>query len=397
MMNPTEENVTTFFAPAGRSDPAELQRQQASWIGVPLLQPMIDAMSEEVLILNQNRQVIGANRRLLELLDCQIGEVLGKRPGELVGCRNADVGPDGCGSAHECVMCGAVEAVLQSQRSEDRVTRECRITLKEPVGGALDLLVSATAVDVDSQRYTIGVLKDISDQKRLAVLARMFFHDVMNTAGGIQGYAQLIRESLPQDSLESDEMGELTELAEQLIEEIRAQRDLTYAETGDLEPEFEQVDAAELLYRQQHLLAKHPVARGRRIEVIVAPGVTLVSDPRLLGRVLSNMIKNALEAARAGQVVTVRCDSMDSDLVEFHVHNPQVMSREVQMQIFQRSFSTKSGSGRGIGTHSIKLLGERYLGGTVRFVSCDGHGTTFSIRLPRSPALTPRDETQGSV
>ncbi len=396
MMNPTEENVTTFFAPAGRSDPAELQRQQASWIGVPLLQPMIDAMSEVVLILNQNRQVIGANRRLLELLDCQILDVLGKRPGELVGCRNAEVGPDGCGSAHECVTCGAVEAVLQSQRSEDRVSRECRITLKEPVGGALDLLVSATAVDVDGQRYTIGVLKDISDQKRLAVLARMFFHDVMNTAGGIQGYAELIRESLPQDSPEGEEMAELTELAEQLIEEIRAQRDLTYAETGDLEPEFEEVDAAELLVRQQHLLAKHPVAVGRRIDVIVTPGVTLVSDPRLLGRVLSNMIKNALEAARAGQVVTVRCDSVDSDL-EFHVHNPQVMSREVQMQIFQRSFSTKSGSGRGIGTHSIKLLGERYLGGTVRFVSCDGHGTTFSIRLPRSPALTQREETHWSV
>ncbi len=396
MSNPTEEAVTTFFAPAGRSDPADLQRQHASWIGGPLLQPMIDAMSDVVLILNQNRQVIGANRRLLELLNCQIHDVLGKRPGELVGCRNVDAGPDGCGTARQCVTCGAVEAILQSQRREDRVTRECRITLKEPVGGALDLLVSATAVDVDGQRYTLGVLKDISDQKRLAVLARMFFHDVMNTAGGIQGYAELIRESLPQDSPESEEMAELTELAEQLIEEIRAQRDLTYAETGDLEPEFEEVDAADLLHRQQHLLAKHPVANGRRIEVIVAPGTKLVTDPRLLGRVLSNMIKNALEAARAGQVVTVRCDSVDAHL-ELQVHNPQVMSREVQMQIFQRSFSTKSGSGRGIGTHSIKLLGERYLGGIVSFISCDGHGTTFSMRLPRTPALTPPDETHWSV
>jgi hypothetical protein len=243
---------------------------------------------------------------------------------------------------------------------------------------------------VDGERYTIAVLKDISDEKRLAVLARMFFHDVMNTAGGIQGFAELIREALPADSPESQEMAELTELAEQLIEEIQAQRDLTYAESGDLQPDWEEIDAAALLQRQRHLLAKHPVASGRRIELTVEDGATLVTDPRLLGRVLGNMIKNALEATPVGQTVSIRCQSRESDL-EFHVHNPAVMPREVQMQIFQRSFSTKSGRGRGIGTHSIKLLGERYLGGHVRFDSSEGRGTTFTISLPRSPAPRSRE------
>jgi signal transduction histidine kinase len=384
-MNSNEEPATTYFAPAGRKSEAEVQQQQRAVTGVPFLQQTIDAMSDVVLILNGQRQVVSANRPLLDLLHCEMHDVLGRRPGELVGCRNALLGPDGCGTAHECVTCGAVEAILGSQRSEDRLTRECRILLEEPVGGALDLKVTATAVEVDGQRYTIAVLKDISDEKRLAVLARMFFHDVMNTAGGIQGFAQLIRESLPEDSPEGQEMAELTELADQLIEEIRAQRDLTYAETGDLEPEFEETDVVALLQRQHHLLAKHPVARGRRIELTAGDCGVLVTDPRLLGRVLGNMIKNALEAASVGETVSVRCEPCDSHL-EFQVHNSQVMPREVQMQIFQRSFSTKGGTGRGIGTHSIQLLGERYLGGEVRFTSCVGHGTTFTIRLPRFPA-----------
>jgi signal transduction histidine kinase len=59
------------------------------------------------------------------------------------------------------------------------------------------------------------------------------------------------------------------------------------------------------------------------------------------------------------------------------------MAEEVQLQIFQRSFSTKASSGRGIGTHSMKLLGERYLGGRVEFTSRDGEGTTFRITLPK--------------
>ena len=58
------------------------------------------------------------------------------------------------------------------------------------------------------------------------------------------------------------------------------------------------------------------------------------------------------------------------------------MPRSIQLQVFQRSFSTK-GAGRGIGTYSIKLLTERYLGGKVSFVSEDGIGTRFSCHLPK--------------
>jgi signal transduction histidine kinase len=51
------------------------------------------------------------------------------------------------------------------------------------------------------------------------------------------------------------------------------------------------------------------------------------------------------------------------------------------MRIFSRSFSTK-GVGRGLGTYSIKLLTERYLGGRADFVSNREDGTVFRVRLP---------------
>jgi len=57
------------------------------------------------------------------------------------------------------------------------------------------------------------------------------------------------------------------------------------------------------------------------------------------------------------------------------------MPRNVQLQVFNRSFSTK-GQGRGIGTYSIRLLVTRYLRGTVDFTSSKEQGTTFRARLP---------------
>ena len=379
-----EPPAATYFAPAGRDSPAELQRRRDVLGTIPLLQHTIDALPDMVLILNGWRQAVGANRRLLETLDCDLARVLGRRPGELLGCKNVAWGPDGCGTACACSLCGAVNAILESQRSEDQVTRECRISLADPAGAALDLKVSASSVVVDGERFTICVAKDISDQKRLGVLARLFFHDVINIAGSIQGYTELLRERVTAQAAADDDLAELAQLSEELVEEIRAQRDLTYAENGELEPEFQPLATRGLLQHVQHISARQPVARHRTVALGEVWEGELVTDARLLRRVLGNMIKNALEAIPRGETVTVRCVGQ-GDQVVFSVHNPGVMPPDVQAQVFQRSFSTKAASGRGIGTHSMKLLGERYLGGQVSFVSSEPQGTTFCIRLPKVP------------
>jgi hypothetical protein len=386
-MNADSELGASFFAPAGRDPHDELERKYTVFRQTPLLQKAIDAIPDIVLILNQRRQIINANQPLLSLLDCQISDVLGKRPGELVGCRNVGDGPDGCGTAKQCMTCGAVEAIMGSQKTDVPVARECRISLQDPVGGALDFRVSATAVSTGGEQLTICVLKDISDQKRLSVMARMFFHDVINTAGGILGFTELMRDSFPKDSPQQRELGELEELAEQLLEEIESQRDLSYAESGDLEPSFEPLEAQPFLERMRTLYGHHPVALGKNLVVQEPWHGTLTTDRRLLARVLGNMIKNALEASGSGGTVTVRCIDLGSR-VAFRVHNAQSMPEEVQMQVFQRSFSTKGEAGRGIGTHSMKLFGERYLKGEVTFTSRESDGTTFSLVLPKNPANT---------
>ena len=65
----------------------------------------------------------------------------------------------------------------------------------------------------------------------------------------------------------------------------------------------------------------------------------------------------------------------------FWVHNPGHMDPSVQHQVFRRFFSTK-GPGRGLGTYSIKLLAEEYLGGRVSLDSSPERGTTFVLSLP---------------
>ena len=106
------------------------------------------------------------------------------------------------------------------------------------------------------------------------------------------------------------------------------------------------------------------------------------TDPVLLRRVLGNLVKNALEASPDGETVTVAF--VDRKTPTFVVHNESVTTEAVRLQVFQRSFSTKGGIGRGVGTYGARLIAERYLGGRLTFSSKHGRGDDPSSRtLPR--------------
>lgn len=97
---------------------------------------------------------------------------------------------------------------------------------------------------------------------------------------------------------------------------------------------------------------------------------------------MTNMIINALEASENGDTIKVWFD-FDNNWICFNVWNRQDIPKIIEKRIFQRNFSTKGTMGRGWGTYSMKLLGEKGLNGKVDFTSSIKNGTTFRLSLPR--------------
>ena len=153
------------------------------------------------------------------------------------------------------------------------------------------------------------------------------------------------------------------------------------AENGELNLNLKTVNTRLILEELAALYTKHDIAKDKYL--LIDPctqSAEMVTDCVLLSRVLGNLVKNALEASDAGESVTLGC-YVDSGKVSFRVHNPTYILPEIQLQIFQRSFSTK-GTGRGLGTYSIRLLTERYLKGKVAFTSSQIEGTRFIAEYP---------------
>ena len=155
--------MDTYFAPAGRDAPEDLQRRVALVQNTPPLQMIMDALPTPVVVLNKNRQILAVNRALLQMLNVDVDEVIGRRTGEVMGCTFSKGGPDGCGTTKYCLTCGAVAAVLESWQTRSPVTRECRLTLDTAIdGGARDLKVTATALEVSDELLTVCTIEDIS-------------------------------------------------------------------------------------------------------------------------------------------------------------------------------------------------------------------------------------------
>ncbi|MEJ5303650.1 MAG: GHKL domain-containing protein [Bacteroidales bacterium] len=377
--------MDTFFASPDRAPDEVLRQDLQAFEQFAALKQFFNALPFIAAVLNKERQLVYSNRALLDAMGFpNIEAALGRRPGEWLNCIHAKETPGGCGTSESCQYCGAINAILSCLRTGERSQGECRITGylgdKEV---SYDFWAVASPITFNEKFYVVLSIADISHEKRRLALERIFFHDILNTAGGLRGFLEFVQ--MTDDMQEIKEhVDTATRLSDDLIDEIVAQRQLLSAERGDLKVEWESIPVIQMLENVRSHMSFHLVAKGRyiRLDPPSSP-LPIVSDIILLKRVLVNLVKNALEAIPEGETVVLGAD-IENDRAIFRVHNPGVIPKNIQLQLFQRSFSTKEKT-RGLGTYSVKLLTEQYLGGKVSFKSTPETGTIFYVELPLKP------------
>ena len=342
-----------------------------------------DALPNMIMALNSYRQVVFANQALVTFLGHKdVEELLGSRPGEALGCINADEHSGGCGTSRHCRGCGAAAAILSVINELVPSSADCHLLrrVSTDVEG-LNLHVSASPFNIDGQQFILFALTDITHESRRRSMERIFFHDVLNLAGGISGLTEMLADMVPASL--KDEFDILHAATSSLVDEVLAQRDIAAAEVNELSISVNNHDTLELLRRLRGVYAHSPVAQGRIIAIDPeSSSIKISTDARLVQRVLGNMLKNALEALPLGGTALLSCQEEDDHAV-FSVHNPGHIPQALQDSIFHRTFSTK-GPGRGMGTYSMLLLSEGYLGGSVGFRSTEAEGTVFFLRIPKT-------------
>ncbi|HEY2315698.1 MAG TPA: ATP-binding protein [Streptosporangiaceae bacterium] len=221
-------------------------------------------------------------------------------------------------------------------------------------------------------------------------------HDFSNLLAIIVGYAESA------EDVTDDRDPELY----RILGDIRAAADRTVHLSGDLlsfsrrvQANTEDVDLNTLITRMMDLLI---MSMSGRAEVIFEPSPTMPSvraDWGQLEQVLLNLAVNARDAMPAGGTLIIRTSAADFSTDSSRLHPGTKpgryvklvfqdtgigMTTDVRERIFERFFTTKPGTGTGLGLSTIHgiITGAR---GTIEVDSLEGRGTTFRIYLPAAP------------
>lgn len=369
----------THFAPAERSSAAELQQDIESASHNPIIDTVMKLSSGLLAVLNENRQIISVNEEMLKaagLKDCE--DALGLRPGEALRCVHASDEPGGCGTSKFCRTCGAAISIVTAQAEDQTVERICAAKLRsESQEAEYVFQVRAVPAYFDGKKVILLYLNEISSRYNLDYLERTFLHDINNILTSLVGFTDLMSSGIV-----DDEIIETTKkLTLRMRDQVEIHRVLASGGIKRLSDIFAKFKVASIIEEAWISVSGHYAVCGKKFRAPDSiPDREIYTNISMAVRVISNMLVNAFEATPEGGTVELLVEEKPHSVV-FKVRNAGVIPEDVQLRIFQRYFSTKSGRERGLGTFSMKLFGEKFLKGKVDFSSSEADGTEFRFEV----------------
>ena len=212
-------------------------------------------------------------------------------------------------------------------------------------------------------------------------IARGLAHELKNPLTPIRGAMDVIRRARSLDRPDFDEI--LDEQADAVVAEVMRLKELadSFARFARLpDPKPEPLDLSALLDDAATLYA----SEGVQVQRDYGPAPLVQADPTQLRTVLTNLVKNAVEAMEGRGRLTLTVRAVPG-AVELRVQDDGPgIAEAVRDRLFTPYVTTKGSRGTGLGLAlSHRILIEH--GGSIEARDADGGGACFVIRLPAPP------------
>ncbi len=239
------------------------------------------------------------------------------------------------------------------------------------------------------------------NSERVAAIGRMatgIIHDFKNPMAVVLGTADLIRSRDP----DNPKLARQCDVICRQIDRMSAlTRDVLEFARGRTVLEPEEVDLRAWLAEVVDGHREAAERAGQRVALECPDGPRVIVDPGRLRRVLDNLLTNAREASRVGDLVTLRARVRDDGGVLLEVQDEGAgIPPEIAATLFEPFVTAGKEGGSGLGLAiSRKIVEDHGAGLTV--ASAPGAGACFRIELPAklragTPGTTEREEVGAS-
>ena len=315
----------------------------------------------------------------------------------------ARVHPDDAVAARACIAAAGDPAGSGQLRLQHRIARPDGTIAWVDVAGQVQFGASS-----DGARRAVraaGVSWDITEQQRLVETLReadarkneflaTLAHELRNPLAPLRNVASLLKRSnldpaqRPLLEIMERQVGQLRRLVEDLLEVSRITQGKIVLKRAPVlvgSAAYAALEAVQPLIEQ----------RAQRLEVRVTSGAVIELDAARITQVITNLLNNAAKFSPEGGTIALEAfDEPDAVVVRVIDHGVGI-AREMLPRVFdlfaQGSATTadQAQAGLGIGLSLVWRLVELH-GGTVAADSAGpGHGSVFTVRLPRQDMANP--------
>ncbi len=209
-------------------------------------------------------------------------------------------------------------------------------------------------------------------------------HDILQPLNA----ARLFTSTLVEQSQGQDPLARNIDASLESVEEIlTALLDISRFDAGARKPEYSEFPIDDILLPLAREFAPLAESKGLRLRVVPC-GLWVRSDRRLLRRALQNLVSNAIKYTRSGKVLIGCRRSGNAVRLEVHDTGPGIPEDKREL-IFREFERLRDDAGRepglGLGLSIVERI-SRVLGHALDLRSRVGHGTVFSITVPRARA-----------
>ena len=225
-------------------------------------------------------------------------------------------------------------------------------------------------------------------QKELTFLGKtmaMLSHDIKNILEGLQGGAYVVDEGIKDGDMQLTQRG--WDITKRNINEISTVVQNILFSSKKMALEYQRVSPDKIVRDTVALFRDKAESMGIRLRYQANKALPLVSlDISSINRMLNNLMWNGLQACKkdrdkGSHTVVVRADFYDRLHFMFEVEDNGIgMDEETRDNIFKEFFSTKGGSGTGLGLLVVEKIVQEH-GGRIEVLTTPGKGSTFRVIL----------------
>ncbi|MGV3570841.1 MAG: response regulator [Ramlibacter sp.] len=253
-----------------------------------------------------------------------------------------------------------------------------------PIGFALFLLSPAVvigrrlshALNAEERNRTLEENARLRED-----VERMSRHDLKTPLNSILGATRLLRDDVRLAPEQQELVGVLQRAGFRMLEMVNLSLGLFRMETGSYDFRPQAVDLRDVATRV--LVDLHSYAEAGSVTLYLQGSgsnpVFVRGEELLCYSIVANLVKNAVEAAGAGQRVTLALRG--GDPVTLTVHNPGEVPPDIAGQFFEKYVTRGKSGGTGLGTYSARLMA-RAQQGELELQTGPAKGTTLTLTLP---------------